>query len=390
MYDVIVVGAGPAGAALSMRLARSGIKALAIDKAKFPRKKPCGGSISLKTCNILDIDLGAVIEDVIFGTTFSFKGERSLDVMSERPIGYSVSREVFDDYLLSKAKDEGAEVSEGLKVERVIDEGDCVTAFCEGGKVFKAKFLAFADGAGAGIGKTFFDLNPREGAVSLACDIPYDRDSFGEKIKEKVFIDFGFVPYGYAWIFPKKKVLSVGVACDISKAGRGIKEYFDSFLKNHEFLKGCEVKNVSGWTIPAFYGDFVNLTKGRVLAVGDAGHLVDPFLGEGIYYAIKSGHIAADALEGAIKYGVPLNKYDERLRSELYPGFMFAAKLSSLVYRHPRLWYRMVEKEPHIILRYYDVVRGLEDIGDFYEWMFGMIKSKPWKVLRSWIESKAI
>src|SRR3972149_5667535 len=69
---------------------------------------------------------------------------------------------------------------------------------------------------------------------------------------------------------------------------------------------------------------------------------------------------------------------------------MTAAKLGALVYRHPRLWYRMVEKEPQIILRYYDVVRGLEDIGDFYDWMFGMINAKPWKVVRSWIESRMI
>src|SRR3990170_8867759 len=239
--------------------------------------------------------------------------------MSERPIAYSVSREVFDDYLLSKANDEGAEVIEGLKVERVIDEGDCVTAFCEGGAVFKAKFLAFADGAGSGIGKTFFDLNPREGAVALTCDIPYDRDSFGERVENKVFMDFGFAPYGYAWVFPKKKVLSAGVACDISKAGHGIKEYFNSFLKSHELLKGCEVKDISGWTIPGFHGGFVNRAKGRVLAAGDGGHLVDPFLGEGIYYAIKSGHIAADVMEEAVKYGGALSKYDERLRSELYP-----------------------------------------------------------------------
>jgi flavin-dependent dehydrogenase len=197
------------------------------------------------------------------------------------------------------------------------------------------------------------------------------------------------VPFGYAWIFPKEKFLSVGMAGDAVKVKGSIKKHFNDFTASHDTLKGYDVEERCGWTVPIFYSGATTAVKGRMLLVGDNGHLVDPFLGEGIYYAIRTGKGAATAIADALKASsADFSSYQRWLEQEIYPEFKSAERLSDLVYNHPRLWYSIIEKDPSIMLRYYDVIRGEESCDSFYTWVHAKIRSKPWKVLRRWVESR--
>ncbi|MBI2411788.1 MAG: geranylgeranyl reductase family protein [Deltaproteobacteria bacterium] len=387
MYDAIVAGLGPAGSTAAYSLAQKGWKVLGIDKARFPRYKSCGGCISTKIERILDFDIKETVEETAFGATFTYKAGRTMDILSDRPVGYNVMRDVFDDHLLKKAREAGVEVIEGLRVKGVADSGGFVTVFCEGGQEFKAKFLIGSDGSSGVVGREYFGLDPKEAAISITAEVPYG--PAGKTVHNKLFIDFGSIPFGYGWIFPKKDFLSVGIAGDAAKVGGKVKDYFNEFVSTHEALKGLKIDHRDGWTVPIFYTGAATPVRGRVVLAGDTGHLVDPFLGEGIYYAIRTAKAAAVAVDTALKTGdADLSSYKDWLEKEVYPEFRSAERLSDLVYDHPRLWYSIIEKDHDIMRRYYNVIRGEETADSFYSWVYNKVKSKPWKVLRRWIESR--
>lgn len=391
MYDCVVVGLGPAGSTAAYVLAKGGARVLALDKETFPRYKSCGGCISTKVEGLLGFDISPVVEDTVYGAGFTYKAGRYLDILSDEPVGYNVMRDRFDAFLVKKAAEAGAEIVDGTRVTGISEEDGSVTVTTAGGGQYKARFLIGADGAGGFIGRDYFGFNPREAAVSITAEVPYDRAALADRVTGRLFIDFGTVPYGYGWIFPKEKYLSVGIAGDAVKARGRVKEYFTNLVGAHEILNGLEVTERVGWTVPIFYDSNKPVVKGRVVLAGDTGHLVDPFLGEGIYYAIRTAREAATAVAGCLEGGPDgLSAYTDWLSRELYPEFEAADRISELIYSHPRLWYSMLERDPGIMVRYFDVIRGTESSKTFYEWVFAKVKTKPWRVLRSLIASRFI
>jgi len=392
LYDVIVIGLGPAGATAAYYLAKEGLSVIAFDKARFPRYKPCGGCISTKVEGLLGFDISPVVEDTVRGAVFTYRSGREIEILSDKPVGYNVMRDSFDDFIFQKALAAGAELIDGCRITSLSEDKGGVSVTTETGDRYRARFLIGADGASGFVGRDYFGFDPKEAAVSITAEVPYDR-SLAKDIEGKLFIDFGLVPFGYGWIFPKKKFLSVGLAGEAIKVRGNIKGYFDTFTRTHPLLKDLCVDERSGWTVPVFYenGALLRAVKGRVALAGDTGHLVDPFLGEGIYYAIRTAKAAASTIVDSIKSGSSeLNAYQRWIEKELYPEFRAADKMGGLVYNYPRLWYKLLEKEPDIMRRYYDVIRGNESNGSFYEWVCGKIRTKPWRVLRGWLQGRFV
>lgn len=391
LYDVAVVGLGPAGATTAYELASMGLNVLALDKERFPRYKPCGGCISLKVTKCLPFSPMEVVEDTTYGAVFTYRSERVIPILSDRPVGYMVRRERFDQLLMEKARTAGAVVLEGQRVVRVEEDKDYVSLWVDDPtktvNQFKARVLVGADGAGGLVGRKLFYMDPKASALSLTVEVPLD----GKRaipLRGRLFIDFGLIPYGYAWIFPKGGNLSVGIAGLMRKEGRRIRDYFDSFINTHEALRGLNIGRPRGWAIPVFYDKGQRLVRGRMLLVGDAGHLVDPFLGEGIYYAIRGGQLAARAILEDFKDGKGLDYYERYLEGEVYPELRASQRLGNLIYSHPRLWYSILETESDLMERYYDVIRGETGCRGFYEEIISRIKARPWEVLRRVFSNK--
>lgn len=361
-YDAIISGLGPAGSATAYELASKGLKVLAIDKAKFPRYKTCGGSVSKKVDKILKFDFSDVVEDVTNGAVFSYKSKRHLFVQHDSPIASMVMRDRFDNLLLDMAKKAGADVIDNTKIIGVKEDAHDVAVETDNGH-FQARVLLAADGASSFIAREFFDIDSKACSVTIESEVTAPSERL-EQLTGKIITDFGQIPYGYAWIFPKKGCFSVGISGVNSKLSKGIKEYFAEFVGRQDMLKGLEIKNQRGWTIPEFYGNKKRISNKRILLIGDAAHLADPFIGEGIYYAIRSGQIAADAVINGI-YNDDFRAYEADVEREIYPELAAAQKLADMVYLHPKAWYSMLESEPLLIKRYYDVVIGKSNYKEF-------------------------
>lgn len=380
LYDVIVVGLGPGGATSAYELASKGLTVLAFDKEKFPRYKPCGGCLSLKVEKILPFDFKHVVEDTAYGAVFTFKFKRPLPILSGQPVGYNVNRDRFDNLLKEKAQEAGAVVRTEERVLEIAEETDFINVKTSEG-TYRAKVLIGADGANSIVGRGILGLSPKKCAVAIEAELPLHEEKLA-LLKGKLLIDFGSVPHGYAWVFPKGKNISAGIA-GLSKKVKGkIKEYFRNFANKEKSLYGLDIDNVHGWTIPYYYDASLKIAKGRILAVGDAAHLVDPFLGEGIYYAIRSGQMAAKVISERIGDDfIDISDYNDIVAAELYPELKAAAKLSRLIYNFPGLWYNILENEPVLMEDYYDVVRGKTRYEIFYGALMSRIMARPWKLL---------
>ncbi|MEE9591339.1 MAG: NAD(P)/FAD-dependent oxidoreductase [Thermodesulfobacteriota bacterium] len=385
-YDVIVVGMGPGGSAASYKLASKGLDVLAIDKDSFPRYKPCGGCISTKVNSIQDLNFDSVIEGTIYGATFTYRSARHMDIISDSCLGYNVMRDRFDALMMERARSSGVNVLEGKRVKGVKESDGLITVMTDSGERYSSRYLVGADGAGGVIGREYFGFTPKACAVTITAEVPLERGR-RDDLDGRLFIDFGGVPYGYSWIFPKEEFLSIGLATEAERVK--VRGYLDELISSHDVLRGIKVDKTVGWTMPLYYSSSKDVVKGRAVVIGDAGHLVDPFLGEGIYFSIRTAEIAADIIvEEADKDGADLGAYQDVIKKELYPEFDAALKLSRLAYNHPRIWYKTLEGDPKIMEQYYNVIRGEETYPAFYGWLIDRLKAKPWKLAKGWLESR--
>ncbi|MBI5681608.1 MAG: geranylgeranyl reductase family protein [Deltaproteobacteria bacterium] len=354
-YDAIIVGLGPAGAAAAYKLASNGLMVLALDKEKFPRYKTCGGAVSYKVNKILNMDFSSAAEDVTEGIVFSFRAKRQIFIPHNTPIATMVMRDRFDNLLAEKAKAKGVEILYNIKVNGIEEDDSQVVVKTEK-EDFKASAVVAADGASSFIARDYFKIPLKPNTLTIEGEFSLDKEILST-LKGKAIIDFGLIPWGYGWIFPKGNNLSVGIAGLSSKTNSNFKNYYNEFVKRHDILKGLKPIREGGWIIPQFLGNKIKISGKRILLAGDAAHIVDPFIGEGIYYAIRSGQIAANAITCGIKNN-DFTSYEKEIEREIYPELEAAQKVADMVYSYPKIWSSMLEADTAFIKKYYDVITG--------------------------------
>ncbi len=355
-FDVIIVGAGPAGSTAALFCARHGLRVCLIEKARFPRDKICGDAISGKSMNVLN-DLGlleeikelpaAVIESIMFGNpdhdtvSISLLGEKRKGM----PPGLIIRRKIFDNFLFQKASAAVSETLEGYKVERLLFDGDRVCGVeavngKDGKKVsLEAPLIFGADGFNSVVarGVGLYKLEPSHWVVALRQYFKNVKD-LGKSV-ELHYIDE--VLPGYFWLFHAdgdQANVGIGMLYSAMKKRNinlrtALKKAISSPFFRERFADAEPLEEPVGWNLPLASKHRQNFGHGFLL-LGDAAGLIDPFTGEGIGNALFSARIAANvALQAHQKADFSagfLKQYDEQLWGALGNELRVSAKLQKI------------------------------------------------------------
>jgi geranylgeranyl reductase family protein len=351
-YDVIVVGAGPAGALAAYELARAGCDVLVLDMKKFPRYKPCGGGVTTKALRLLDFSITEVVERQINAATISFWRKRNL-MIDGRDVGLLVMRSGLDALIARKASGAGATVIDGNGVVDVVKEGHGFKATTHNGKVFRSRFVIGADGANSIVARAFAMHGGKEFGIAIETEIDAPREMVDN---HRVLFDFGAVANGYAYEFPKARHLSVGVYTSLGKLPR-LRETLRAYLAKLAAGENWVVRSEVGHLVPLGRDDGTVERSGAML-VGDAAGLGDPLWGEGIYYAMKSGQIAAEVAIDALWRNTGTSIYRDRLRMEVLKDLGLARLFARLFYRLPERVFVAVVAEHDLAEQMMGILRG--------------------------------
>ena len=356
VHDVIVVGTGPAGSVLAYLLAKRGLDVLILERATLPRYKTCGGGVTWKAMQNLPFDASAVFEQKAVGGVVTYAGQQLLKVEVGWPVAWLVMRDRFDHYLVQQAVQVGARLVEGISVLNVEERADRVVVTTTQGEL-QAQLLAGADGVNSIVAQSVGLLPDREVGVAVEAELAVSPASLDAQGAYATF-DFGALPGGYGWIFPKRYHLSVGIFKALPGKASGLKRSLEKFIASEAVLLDPRILHLQGHQIP-LGGREQTLHKGRVLLVGDAANLADPWMGEGISYAVVSARLAAEQMFIALeRQEFDLSGYTELINASITPQLLTARLFAKAVYSLPEMCSDLISKSPFMQQIIFDAIRG--------------------------------
>jgi geranylgeranyl reductase family protein len=334
-FDVAIIGSGPAGSVAAQKLSSNSLSVILFEKANLPRYKTCGGGIVNRVTQHLPSDISSVFEKEFHQIEINdHQANFFYTVKRNYPLVYMTMRKDFDFALLEKAKSSGTQVMEKCEVYDLITNNESVLLKTAKGE-FKATFVIGADGAqGITLKKSGLRIR-KKNLPALECEM-YVSDKDLERFS-KLRFDFGFIPGGYAWVFPKKDHLSVGLG-SFNFKGKNINlnSYFINYIKHLNFNKLINVER-HGFYIPVSLGRNI-LTANRILLTGDAAALADPVTAEGITSAVLSGQLAAEAIvEGNLEKEIISSMYKQKIEKKFYTELKAGLFLSKAFYNYDGL-----------------------------------------------------
>ncbi len=366
-FDVLIIGSGPAGAACAIALGNSGLSVAILDKAVFPRDKICGDALSVDVVNQLGLlpgNLSTRFQELdsklsSYGVRIFAPNLQYIDLpfvhKGKEKCGYLCPRFDFDQLMVEELKQfDNVATLEDCTVERVEKTATGVSVYTNQG-LFTSKIIAGADGAQSVVARQLGSFRPDRQHYSAGLRVYYEGIT---SFQESHFIEMYFfrdVLPGYLWIFPlsnNRANVGIGMLSSVvSKKRINLKTILKSLIENNphlreRFIGARPLEVAKGYGLPL--GSKKRKISGdRFLLLGDAASLIDPFTGEGIGNAIRSGRVAADHVMNAFKandFSRSFNTaYDHEIYRRMWPELKVSRALQNLC-RYPRLFNSVVRK----------------------------------------------
>jgi len=339
--DVVVVGAGPAGAAVASGLADAGLRVTVLEKSQLPRYKACSGGIPAKVrpwIPLPDAEIDDLVEDTIRRVRFTYRNRDPVVVESEQDLVYIVRRDVFDHRLISDAARKGARILDGVEVLGVDPSGRRARIRTTKGE-FSAALVIGADGVHSAVARSMGIQSSEKLGFALQAEVPVDAATL-ESWRGTVGGDFGHLPHGIGWVFPKSDHLSVGLLSFSRRRGWKREQLFE-FLQGQGLEVDPSKARVYGHFLPRWHGQTV-FHDDKVLLLGDAAGIVNPMTGAGIGTALRSAAIAVEVIKSAVLEGndrLPI--YSERVGREITREFLDVRAMAKLFFNFSHACYQL-------------------------------------------------
>jgi geranylgeranyl reductase family protein len=361
--EVIVVGAGAAGAAAAFHLARRGRDVLLLDGAAFPRSKPCGGGMAASVQQLFPFDLRPAVDTVIRRVRFTWALEDPVqaELPGDAPF-WIVRRSHLDSFLSEQAVAAGARFHPRTWVERITRQERSWTVAIRtpdgGTATLESEAVVVADGSESRLAGPL-GLGPRQpryaSTVSVEVDGPV-ADSAAARF------DFGLVRHGFCWAFPRQGGYSIGLGTFIGREDLAAEAVLARLLPSLGFPAEAGVRTTGRLRIwdghHPLHGD------GLVIA-GDAASLCDPFLAEGLRPALLSGCRAATAVDHWLGgEALALEGYTATMRQEWGESMAWGRRIAQVFYRLPKVGYQLGVKRPTAPRRIAQILSGEMGYGD--------------------------
>jgi len=332
-YDAIVVGAGPAGSTAAYRLACAGANVLLLDRAHFPRDKPCGGGVTGRAARLLPLSIEPVVEHVVAAVDLRLRYGSTFARASGEPLVYMTQRKRLDHFLVQKAVEAGAELREGVKVGDLEVRPSGVSV--EG---VEADVLIGADGVNGVTARALGLGGNRVVGVALEGNLSYanmDRSAY----EGRLALELGVVPGGYGWVFPKGDHANFGVG-GWEVEGPRLRDHLRRLCEGHG-VSFDDLEELRGYRLPLREPRSM-MARGRALLVGDAAGLVDPVSGDGMFEGFLSSQYAVEAVLDVLQgRAESLDPYGPRLAKRLATHLWASWGAKVALDRYPRATFRL-------------------------------------------------
>ncbi|MEN9387077.1 MAG: hypothetical protein RLZZ255_53 [Cyanobacteriota bacterium] len=364
MHDVIVVGAGAAGAASAYHLSARGHRVLLLEAQSLPRRKPCGGGMAASVQRWFPFDLTPAVDQVIEQVRFTWCLDDPVTAVlpGDSPF-WIVQRSRLDQFIAQQAVAVGAELMDAVVVESIERDGDGWIVIA-GGQRYTSRAVVVADGSNSRFASQLALGNPKPrfaSAVAVEVEAAVSEPNTAH-------FEFGLVKHGFCWAFPRQGGYSIGVGSFIGNTA------VDADAVLAQLLPSLGLATDAGERIQSplrvWDGHYPLHTAAGALAVGDAASLCDPFLAEGLRPALLSGVRSAEALDRFLtaddsrQAGEALAGYSQAMRQQWGESMAWGRRIAQVFYRVPKVGYQIGIKRPTAPQRIAQILSGEMGYGD--------------------------